>query len=227
MRRRRGGWRRGWQGRPKYRAARPSRAIPAAPASCSSTPGRTGSPKRAASVENSCLRTAAARSSTPPIPWPARPSSSSPTCRARRRARASRPRLRYPRTISAPRSATASRHAQQAPSIRQKRSVRVRETARLGAIVLVGAHAACSFRRGGRSGDPRRDTRARAVSAQLEQGSRDAAPAPVLAASWPRRAMAGCVRRGADRHRSTTGCCPSCTAKRLSPASTPAPSMPG
>jgi ATP-dependent helicase HrpB len=69
------------------------------------------SPRRAASAGASCSPMARARCSTRPIRWLRNPFSSSRTCRARRRMRASRQRLRSAKTTSAPCSATPSKAA--------------------------------------------------------------------------------------------------------------------
>ena len=190
-----------------------------ASAPSSSTPGRIASPLRAASVAASCSPTAAAACSTPPIRSPARNSSSLPICRARRRTPAS-PRLRPSRkTTSAPRLPIASSAGPKPFDRRKTRRARARDRA----ARRDRARRAPAARADGRRSRPRghrRAPRAWAVAAALGQGGRDAAPPPRLAAPRPRRALAGRVGRGAGSPRWTTGCCPSCPARRTSPAST-------
>ena len=107
-----------------------------APAPCCSRPGRTALPGRVASVAASCSPMAAVRSSMPPTRWPARHFSSSPTCRARRRTRGSRPRPQSPSRRSVPCFRTASKRRTESAFDAERRAVRVRETVRLGAITL-------------------------------------------------------------------------------------------
>jgi ATP-dependent helicase HrpB len=101
---------------PPPSAAPPPQGGRGMPARSSSTPGPIASPRRVASAGVLSLPMEAARHSMPPIRWPAKPSLSSPTCRARRRMRAFPPPLPFRKPISAPRSATASRRGWKRPS---------------------------------------------------------------------------------------------------------------
>ena len=215
--------RRGTPDRPRPRCARPSRRGRVAPAPCSSMPGPTASPRRAASAAASCLPMAAARMLDAADPL----AGETFLVVADLQGKAQNARI------------TAAAAIDEA-DIRAALGDRIETRTRNAASTSTSAPCACAKPCGSapsccRSACCRRRRGADAdraildalrehglVAAAMEQGGRDAAAAAGLAASRARRALARCFRRGADRVAWTTGCCPSCPARRPSRASIPA-----